>query len=1029
MPRRVTAAASIAFVTVLTSGLALVPGAPAEERRAPDHHVVRRVLPGGERIGSIHKPAGRVVRGPVSRTPPPRPESEEEDRQELTPLRDDAVFIPPEPVAETVAGPPGGGFLPEAPEAALITRDTKLTPPSGFSSTVNEPSVGSQGQGIFMTFNWYAAASTDNGSSFVYINPYTTFPASPAPFAAGFCCDQRVAQDASRNLIFWYLQYVRNDGANTNGVRIAVAHGQADLATNTWQIHDFTPADFGFPLGNWLDFPHLQVSSNYLYFTSNVFTVASNAFVGAVIGRIPLSALDGNTGFTLDTFVTGSFGSIAAVNGAASTMYFGSVVGTNTVKVLTWPEAPAAPTVTDVTGLASTTLGTYACTGPDALNPCTRANPRMQTGWITPTELGFMWTSAQNPPLRPYPYVRVALLDPVTLGVIAQPDIFNSSYAWLYPAVAVNARGHLGGAVDALGGILFPTVESIIRDDLSPDVTTSGWETAAVATSTNGTSGLWGDFNGATAHAGYPNTWLAVGHVQEGGSTNAFSRPRNFWLMRARDGPPPQTVSLAFDATGSAVGEAAGTATPAVVLTTSDGLPTLAPVTVGYSTADGTATSGSDYVAVGGATVTFPVGTASGATRTADVSILNDTHYEGDETFTVMLAGAVNATVGTPAVLTITITDDDAPPVVSFAGPSSAVSEASGSAMVAVTIVTSDGGPTVLPATVGYTTADGTALAGTDYVAAAGTIGFAAGAASGTMQTISVGIVNDTLDKPDRSFAIALTGAAQATVGAANVDTVMILDDDHVAALSISDVTVKEPASGTRSAVFTVTLLPTSSQTVTVNYASADGTAVAGSDYGPTSGTLTLPPGTSTATVTVAVNSDRVAEGDEIFFVDLSGATNARIADARGMATILDRSVPGDFDADGRVDILLRNVGPSPDAGAVLLWLMDGRNVRSASSLGAVGLDWQVQDVGDFNGDGKTDILWRQESTGLLYVWMMNGGDVIVGTGYPSSQADDRWRVAAVADFNGDGKADISTVMARQTSCGGRRPRARSSSG
>jgi hypothetical protein len=86
----------------------------------------------------------------------------------------------------------------------------------------------------------------------------------------------------------------------------------------------------------------------------------------------------------------------------------------------------------------------------------------MQTGWITATELGLMWTSSQNAGAgRPYPYTRVAILNPSTLAVISQPDIWNSQYAWLYPAVSVNERGHLGGSLDAMGGTLFPTIRAL----------------------------------------------------------------------------------------------------------------------------------------------------------------------------------------------------------------------------------------------------------------------------------------------------------------------------------------------------------------------------------------------------------------------------------------------------------------------------------------------------------------------------------------------------------------------------------------
>ncbi|HUE72041.1 MAG TPA: Calx-beta domain-containing protein [Pirellulaceae bacterium] len=105
---------------------------------------------------------------------------------------------------------------------------------------------------------------------------------------------------------------------------------------------------------------------------------------------------------------------------------------------------------------------------------------------------------------------------------------------------------------------------------------------------------------------------------------------------------------------------------------------------------------------------------------------------------------------------------------------------------------------------------------------------------------------------------------------------------------SISDVSVVEGNSGTVSAVLTVTLSAASDQTVTVDFATADGTATAGSDYQAVSGTLTILAGQTVGMISVPVNGDRVAEANEIFFMNLGNATNATIADGQGVGTIVD---------------------------------------------------------------------------------------------------------------------------------------------
>ena len=106
--------------------------------------------------------------------------------------------------------------------------------------------------------------------------------------------------------------------------------------------------------------------------------------------------------------------------------------------------------------------------------------------------------------------------------------------------------------------------------------------------------------------------------------------------------------------------------------------------------------------------------------------------------------------------------------------------------------------------------------------------------------------------------------------------------------LAVNDVAVIEGNAGTANAVFTVSLSDVSTETTTVNYATADGTATAGSDYTAASGTLTFAPGETSKTITVLVNGDRLGEPNETFFVNLSGATNAAIADGQGVGTIVD---------------------------------------------------------------------------------------------------------------------------------------------
>ena len=111
-------------------------------------------------------------------------------------------------------------------------------------------------------------------------------------------------------------------------------------------------------------------------------------------------------------------------------------------------------------------------------------------------------------------------------------------------------------------------------------------------------------------------------------------------------------------------------------------------------------------------------------------------------------------------------------------------------------------------------------------------------------------------------------------------------------ALSVSDTSVNEGNGGTTNAVFTVTLSAPSVQTVTVNYATASGSATAGVDFTPAIGTLTFPAGTTSRFLSVPVIGDTLVEGNETFTVTLSGPVDAVLARPQGVGTIIDDDAP-----------------------------------------------------------------------------------------------------------------------------------------
>ncbi len=301
------------------------------------------------------------------------------------------------------------------------------------------------------------------------------------------------------------------------------------------------------------------------------------------------------------------------------------------------------------------------------------------------------------------------------------------------------------------------------------------------------------------------------------------------------------------------------------------------PVSIDYVTDNGTALAGQDYTA-SGATLNFAPGQT---TQTVTVPITTDSLDEFNETFSVSLQNAVNA-VASPNVATALISDDDAPPSMSVA-ELSIVEGDSGSQIVTATVTLN--ALSGKPVTINYATADGTAIAGSDYTAASGSLTFAPGE---TSKTFTFLVSGDVTNEVNEMLALNLTSSD--TFNATTSATATIVDNDGVPVLSVGNLTITEGDAGTQVAQFQVYLSPASQQTVTVNYGTANGTAVAGQDYTATTGSLSFAPGETMKTVSVPVVGDTVFESttpSEYFSLNLTGAANASIQN-NGIGFILD---------------------------------------------------------------------------------------------------------------------------------------------
>jgi len=191
--------------------------------------------------------------------------------------------------------------------------------------------------------------------------------------------------------------------------------------------------------------------------------------------------------------------------------------------------------------------------------------------------------------------------------------------------------------------------------------------------------------------------------------------------------------------------------------------------------------------------------------------------------------------------------------------------------------------PPTRSVTVGYATQDDTATAGLDYVATSGTVTFNP---DETSKTITVTVIGDALNESNETFSVNLTSAngAGITRGTA-IGTIM--DDDAMPNVTAATVQVKEGNSGIKLAQILFKLSAASGQWITFSFASADGTATAGSDYASTSGTFTFLPGMTTEKLSVIVYGDTTKEPNESFFVNLSNPVNVVLGTQSVKGTIV----------------------------------------------------------------------------------------------------------------------------------------------
>jgi hypothetical protein len=305
-------------------------------------------------------------------------------------------------------------------------------------------------------------------------------------------------------------------------------------------------------------------------------------------------------------------------------------------------------------------------------------------------------------------------------------------------------------------------------------------------------------------------------------------------------------------------------------------------ITVNYTTANGTATAGTDYTATGG-TLTFVGGVTN---QTFAIPILNPGIPSGSRTVNIVLSNPTGGVLmGSPSNAVLTITDDDVPGTVQFSGAAYSIAEGGGTATI--TVARTNGSYGAI--TVNYTTANGTGTAGTDYTATNGTLNFATGVKS---RTFTIPIINGGVLAPDKTVNLTLSNPTGGASLGSQSNAVLTIIGNKAGTVQFSGASYSAIENGS-TATITVTRTNGLTGAITVNYNTADGTAVAGTDYTAASGTLTFAGGVTSQTFTVTILDDGLGGTNTTVNIALSNPTGSASIGSQSNAVLTIANING----------------------------------------------------------------------------------------------------------------------------------------
>jgi len=423
-------------------------------------------------------------------------------------------------------------------------------------TSVVEPSTANKGRLIFYTGNDFTTRSNDGGTKWTYNDPKGDM--------ADFCCDQDVVYDEHRQIFIWYRQ-AGTDVHGVNYFRLAISRD-----TLSWWYYDVKPTLFNSAWKpQWWDYPHLALTNDYLFLTSNVFNCIEYMEDGikktcptlpsrAVMAKVSLDDL-ANVRPIYFLYLEQPFDghgrrTVTPIQGATDTMYFGTHLSNDHMRIFKWPQSSGTifPYDVKIPAWKSSERTSMHCAGRDRYNSCNFLDNTILGGWTRAGKVGFLWNVAEGDGF-PYPYINVAVFRTSDMAYLERPLVWNWVNAWILGYVSPNDRG-LGLVAFWAGGDFNPSVGAAIADNFvsSPP----GWQMNWIAGGSNSpATQRLGDYLRIRSVGGECSLWAGTGYVFKGGSGPASDLhtvsdvvyPYYFIIGREIDGTPEMCYNSSYE--------------------------------------------------------------------------------------------------------------------------------------------------------------------------------------------------------------------------------------------------------------------------------------------------------------------------------------------------------------------------------------------------------------------------------------------------------------------------------------------------